>query len=80
MKDRNEKRITEHISSKKLTVLFDSTPTEFRTGSVLLDCNTQMHELPNDFVWIFAGGTPPSDFLKAAGVAFGSTGTENGKA
>jgi len=27
--------------------------------------------LSNDFVWIFAGGTPPSDFLKAAGVAFG---------
>ena len=28
-------------------------------------------EIPNDFVWIFAGGTPPNDFLKKIGVAFG---------
>jgi hypothetical protein len=27
--------------------------------------------LPNDFVWIFAGGTPPYDFLKKIGVGFG---------
>jgi hypothetical protein len=27
--------------------------------------------LPNDFVWIFAGGTPPTHFLKKIGVGFG---------
>jgi hypothetical protein len=27
--------------------------------------------IPNDFVWIFAGGTPPNDFLRKIGVAFG---------
>ena len=26
----------------------------------------------NDFVWIFAGGTPPNDFLKKIGVGFGA--------
>jgi thioredoxin reductase len=40
---------------------------------VLIDIGGEIRELPNDFVWIFAGGTPPSDFLKAAGVTFGST-------
>jgi hypothetical protein len=46
-------------------------PSEFRVGSVSIDCDGQIRELPNDFVWIFAGGTPPSEFLKASGIAFG---------
>lgn len=75
LKDRNAKRIEEHIQSQKIEVLFNSMPKEFRVGSVLIECEDQVRELPNDFVWIFAGGTPPSDFLKAAGVAFGSTDT-----
>jgi hypothetical protein len=29
-------------------------------------------EIPNDFVWIFAGGTPPNDFLKKIAVGFGA--------
>jgi hypothetical protein len=28
--------------------------------------------VPNDFVWIFAGGEPPSAFLKKIGVQFGA--------
>jgi thioredoxin reductase len=48
---------------------------EFRAGCVLIEVDGQVRELPNDFVWILAGGTPPSDFLKAAGVAFGATAT-----
>ena len=74
LKDRNAKRVQEHIASKKINVLFNSIPTEFREGSVLIETDGQISELPNDFVWIFAGGIPPSDFLKASGVAFG---TEN---
>jgi putative YpdA family bacillithiol system oxidoreductase len=72
LKDRNAKRIQEQIASNKINVLFNSTPTEFREGSVLIEVDGHVRELPNDFVWIFAGGVPPSDFLKAAGVAFGA--------
>jgi len=72
LKDRNAKRIEEHMRSGKLTVLFNSMPTEFREGSVSIEVDGVVRDLPNDFVWIFAGGVPPSDFLKAAGVAFGS--------
>ncbi len=76
LKDRNTKRIEEHIKSQKLEVLFNSSPTEFRVGSVSIEVAGEVRELPNDCVWIFAGGTPPSDFLKAAGIAFGSASTE----
>lgn len=72
LKDRNTKRIEEHINSHKLEVLFNSIPTEFRAGSVSIEVGGEIRDLPNDFVWIFAGGTPPSEFLKAAGIAFGS--------
>jgi thioredoxin reductase len=71
LKDRNAKRIGEHIRSGKLNVLFNSLPVEFREGSVLIDASGDIREMPNDYVWIFAGGIPPSDFLKAAGIAFG---------
>jgi thioredoxin reductase/Pyruvate/2-oxoacid:ferredoxin oxidoreductase delta subunit len=71
LKDRNQKRIAEHIESGKVEVLFNSIPTEFRVGSLSIEVGGEIRELKNDFVWIFAGGTPPSDFLKSAGVAFG---------
>ncbi len=72
LKDRNSKRIQEHIDAGKIDVLFNSMPTEFRVGSVLIEVAGEVRELPNDFVWIFAGGTPPSEFLKAACIGFGS--------
>ena len=72
LKDRNAKRIEDHMKSKKLEVLFNSMPTEFRKGSVLLDVGGTIKEIPNDYVWIFAGGIPPTDFLKATGIAFGT--------
>jgi thioredoxin reductase/Pyruvate/2-oxoacid:ferredoxin oxidoreductase delta subunit len=75
LKDRNAKRIEEHIASYKIEVLFNSIPIEFREGSALIEAGGQVRELPNDFVWIFAGGTPPSEFLKSAGVAFGASST-----
>jgi len=53
-------------------VLFNSNPVEFTEQSVLLEVAGQQQDLPNDFVWIFAGGTPPNDFLKKIGVGFGA--------
>jgi len=74
LKDRNAKRMEEQIRLGNIKVLFNSIPVEFRVGSVAIDCDGQVCELPNDFVWIFAGGTPPSEFLKASGIAFGLEG------
>ena len=77
LKDRNAKRIAEHAASGKIDVLFNSIPTEFRNGSLLLEVDGDVRELRNDFVWIFAGGTPPNEFLKAAGVSFGTDSLED---
>ncbi len=72
IKERNAKRIEDCIRTGKVKVVFNSIPTEIKADTVLLDANGQLQEIPNDFVWIFAGGTPPNDFLKKIGVAFGS--------
>jgi thioredoxin reductase (NADPH) len=70
IKDRNSKRIEEFMRKGKLTVLFNSNPVEFRPDSVILEVNGTKQTLPNDFIWIFAGGEPPTAFLKKIGVGF----------
>ncbi len=71
IKDRNAKRIDDFMKRGKVNVLFNSSPVEFREDSVVLDVNGTQQTLPNDFVWIFAGGEPPTAFLKKVGISFG---------
>src|SRR5438309_2058791 len=72
IKERNSQRIAECMKSGKVEVLFNTNPVEFKEQSVVIDVQGQTRELPNDYVWIFAGGTPPNDFLKKIGVGFGA--------
>lgn len=71
IKERNAKRIDECRRNGKINVAFNSVPVKIREDSVTLEVGGQLRELPNDYVWIFAGGTPPYDFLKKIGVQFG---------
>ena len=59
------------MRSGKVKVLFNSNPVEFKPDSVVLDVSGTLQVIANDFVWIFAGGVPPNDFLKKIGVEFG---------
>jgi thioredoxin reductase/Pyruvate/2-oxoacid:ferredoxin oxidoreductase delta subunit len=72
IKERNAKRIEECMKSGKVRVLFNSNVVEFKPESVILDVAGQQEEIPNDFAWVFAGGTPPTAFLKKVGIGFGS--------
>ncbi len=72
IKERNAKRIEDCIRTGKVKVAFNSSPVEFKEDAVVLDVNGELQEIPNDYVWIFAGGTPPNDFLKKVGVEFGT--------
>jgi thioredoxin reductase (NADPH) len=71
IKDRNEKRVQECIQKGKMNVIFNSMPVEFKQGTVLLDVNGKQEQFPNEYVWIFAGGEPPTAFLKKIGVRVG---------
>lgn len=70
VKKKNEDRIKELIGEKKVRPIFDSNVLEIREKSVLLQVGEDTTEIPNDYVFIFAGGEPPFKML-AMGVAFG---------
>jgi thioredoxin reductase (NADPH) len=72
LKERNAQRIQESMRKGKVKVIFNSIPLEFKKDSVVLDAKGERQEIPNDFVWIFAGGEPPTAFLKKIGVGFGA--------
>src|SRR5258708_29324366 len=71
IKDRNSRRIEECISKGKLTVLYRSMLVEVKEGSVIIEVAGSVQEIPNDYVWVFAGGKPPNEFLKKIGIGFG---------
>lgn len=71
IKERNARRIEDCMRSGKVEVLFETNPTEFKPESVVLDVKGHSREISNDFVWVFAGGIPPYDFLKRIGIRFG---------
>jgi len=71
-KERNAHRIEECLRKKQLSVLFNSSPVEIKDKSVVLDVSGTTQEIANDYVWVFAGGTPPYDFLKKIGLGFGT--------
>ncbi len=84
IKERNSQRIEESVRKGKVKVVFNSIPVEFKEKSVLLEVNGKTEEIPNDYVWIFAGGEPPTAFLKKIGIGFGnqdltSTGSKEAK-
>jgi hypothetical protein len=39
---------------------------------VLIEVEGKVSELPNDWMWVFAGGEPPNAFLQKAGIAMGA--------
>jgi len=71
IKERNVQRLQECIRKGKLKVIFNSKPLEITPEAVVIDVNGSSQRIPNDYVWVFAGGEPPTAFLKKIGIGFG---------
>ncbi len=75
IKARNEERIAAAMASGSIQVLYGSNVVAIEPDSVRVACTipgggTEEIQLPNDEVFIFAGGKPPFPLLEAAGVSF----------
>jgi dihydropyrimidine dehydrogenase (NAD+) subunit PreT len=74
LKAKNDARINEAIKSGKVRVLLKSELTEIHDDSVSVrqetDTGHEEFEIPNDEVFIFAGGVMPFPLLEQAGVSF----------
>lgn len=71
IKQANADRLKRCVDRELLRVVFNSAPQKIGETSVLLEVGGTSHEIPNDYVWIFAGGTPPTEFLEKVGVGMG---------
>ena len=68
IKARNMGHIEEATSNKKVDVIFRSEVREIREDSVVLTTPRGEMEIPNEFVFIFAGGEMPFALLKKIGI------------
>ncbi|HEX5718513.1 MAG TPA: NAD(P)-binding domain-containing protein [Thermoanaerobaculia bacterium] len=73
LKKKNQDALDALLASGKIKPLFGSQPVEIASDRVKLKVKEQEVELPNDWVFVFAGGVPPFDFLKKLGVRFGGS-------
>lgn len=68
LKEKNEKRIQEYLASGKVKAIFNSEVTEIKPDAVVIQEGKVLHNLQNDFVFVFAGGELPTELLKRCGV------------
>lgn len=68
LKPKNQEMISEYISSKKINLILNSTVKEIHDSSVCINTGEKTIDIPNDLVYVFAGGELPTEFLEKAGV------------
>jgi thioredoxin reductase (NADPH) len=69
LKEKNENRIREYAQSGKIKTIFNSQVVEIKPDAALVQEGDKIiHNLQNDFVFVFAGGELPTELLKRAGV------------
>ena len=71
LKSRNAQRLSAAEDEGRVDVIRNSRIVTIGERDVRLEAGGVERELPNDYVWIFAGGLPPSDFLARIGVQIG---------
>jgi thioredoxin reductase len=71
IKRKNEERIAALFAEGRVKALFNSEVVAIAEREVELRVGAETVRLPNDYVFVFAGGDPPFAFLKKIGVRFG---------
>ena len=71
IKKKNEDAFAKLLAAGKIATLFNSQPVAIEEDSVRLRVGDEELALPNDYVFVFAGGVPPFDLLRKSGIAMG---------
>lgn len=72
IKERNSQRLNEIVREGKVRLMMNSQVQEIRTDEVVLQTTEGPQTIQNDYVFIFAGGVLPNEFLKKIGIQFQS--------
>lgn len=70
LKQRNADRLEESVKGGKVTLRMRTDVKEIREKTVVLASDSGIVEIPNDYIFVFAGGEPPYDLLRKIGVRF----------
>lgn len=68
LKPKNLEKIREAIEQKHLRMEFSSQVQQITSNEVILKKQNETLTIPNDLVYIFAGGELPTEFLKKSGI------------
>jgi thioredoxin reductase (NADPH) len=70
IKERNRVHLDDYVKRKTLHIALNTNVKEILAEEVILDTSEGPKKLPNNYVFIFAGGEMPFDFLKQIGIKF----------
>ena len=71
IKKKNEDAFAKLVATGRVQTLFNSQPVTIDEQVVQLTVGENTIALPNDYVFVFAGGVPPFDLLRKAGIRMG---------
>lgn len=68
IKAMNENRLNSALAAGQITSILESNVVEIKREVVAIQQNGDVRSIPNDYVFIFAGGELPTEFLKKMGI------------
>ncbi|MEO8166950.1 MAG: NAD(P)-binding domain-containing protein [bacterium] len=69
LKEKNEQNVKQFVEAGRLRVIFSSEVLEIKPETVIIqESGKIIHNIPNEFVFIFAGGELPTELLKRSGI------------
>jgi putative YpdA family bacillithiol system oxidoreductase len=72
IKRRNEDHLNEMLQNGKIRIMLNSHVLAINKDSVSIQMAGMEQEIPNNYVFVFAGGEPPFELLKKIGIRFGN--------
>jgi thioredoxin reductase (NADPH) len=70
LKERNKGHLDEQVRRKRINLVLNSNVKEILPQEIILETTEGVQRIRNNYVFIFAGGEMPFDFLKQVGVQF----------
>ena len=67
-RERNQQFLIEAQAAGRLRVLIETTISDIKPESVIINSKGQPFEVPNDYVFILIGGESPEEFLRKTGI------------
>ena len=73
IKTRNDEQVAKAVKNGWINILYESTVDSVHEDHVIVNYLGEKKKVPNDYVFIFAGGIPPFKLMNSIGIQFGTS-------